>query len=63
VHSLCNEKHAKKINEIGKMDVFVQVNISRERQKSGILPEDLPIFLEKLKKVFMMKVMVNNSHM
>ncbi len=49
VHSLCNEKHAKKINKIGKMDVFVQVNISRELQKSGILPEDLPAFLEILK--------------
>jgi len=49
VHSLWNEKHAKKINKIGKMDGFVQVNISRESQKSGVLPEDLPAFLEILK--------------
>jgi PLP dependent protein len=49
VHSLCNEKHAKKLNKIGKVDVFIQVNISRELQKSGIFPEDLPAFLEAMK--------------
>jgi len=58
VHSLCTEKHARKLHESTpsnspskgeKMGVFIQVNISREPQKSGVFPEDLEKFVEQLK--------------
>jgi PLP dependent protein len=49
IHSLCEIKHAEKFNSIGKTEVFIQINISREVQKSGILPEELPAFLEVMK--------------
>ncbi len=54
IHSLCEIRHAEKLNSLGtpegeKIRVFLQINISREAQKSGILPEDLPVFLESMK--------------
>jgi hypothetical protein len=48
IHSLCEVRHAEKLNELGKTKVFIQINISREAQKSGILPEALPTFLESM---------------
>ncbi len=54
VHSLQNIEHAEKfasvLQELGfGMGFFVQINISREDQKSGILPENLKSFLENIK--------------
>ncbi len=37
--------------------VFLQINISREPQKSGILPEELPAFLNKIKKLNHLKIL------
>ncbi|NJP03700.1 hypothetical protein HC823_00185 [Candidatus Gracilibacteria bacterium] len=52
VHSLQKVEHAEKfastLHEL-EMGFFIQINISREPQKSGILPEDLGNFLEKIK--------------
>lgn len=53
IHSLDSLKLAKEIDsrakKIGKtMDVLVEVNSGREENKSGINPEDVPSFLEKL---------------
>ena len=51
IHSLDNLKLAEKISKeqskIGKnLKIFIQVNIGEEKQKSGILPEDLETFLK-----------------
>ena len=53
IHSLDSLKLAKEIDsrakKIGKvMNVLVEVNSGREENKSGVLPEDVPGFLEKL---------------
>ena len=41
----------KAADKIGKMpELFVQVNIGAEPQKSGVLPAELPTFLQALKK-------------
>ena len=53
IHSLDSLKLAKEIDsrakKIGKvMKVLVEVNSGREENKSGVLPEDVPEFLEKL---------------
>jgi len=32
------------------MPVFLQINVGREASKGGIMPEDLPVFLEKSKR-------------
>ncbi len=65
VHSLCAIKHAEKFNSLlnvpastgEPLKVFIQVNISREPQKSGILPEDFPNFLERLKPLKKLQVL------
>ena len=49
IHSVDNEKLAKKISEEQKkqnkkIKIFIQVNIGNEKQKSGILKEDLNNF-------------------
>lgn len=50
-HSLCDIETAQAVashtlNRV--LPVLVQVNISGESQKQGVLPEDLPLFLEQL---------------
>lgn len=56
VHSLCTIRHAKKFEELLKTGLFkefkffIQVNISEEDQKSGIMPGDLEDFLSELRK-------------
>ena len=40
------DKRCKAINKV--MDVLVEINIGREPQKGGVLPEDLPAFLEAI---------------
>ena len=40
------DKRCKPIDKV--MDVLIEVNIGREPQKGGILPEDLPAFLESI---------------
>ena len=55
IHSLDNLKLAEKIsseqNKIKKrMNIFIQVNIGYESQKSGIHPNDINFFIEKCKK-------------
>jgi uncharacterized pyridoxal phosphate-containing UPF0001 family protein len=56
VHSLQTVEQAEKFASIlqreeGDMGFFIQINISREPQKSGILPTDLPYFLQKIQKL------------
>ena len=51
IHSLDNLKLAKKISteqkKVGKnLKIFIQINIGKEKQKNGILPEDLKNFLK-----------------
>ena len=50
IHSLCSLKHAELIAKQPEVPaVFLQINISREPQKSGILPENLDTFLHEIK--------------
>ncbi len=49
VHSLCSVKHAEIFAKQKKVPAFfVQINISREKQKSGIFPEDIERFLKDI---------------
>jgi uncharacterized pyridoxal phosphate-containing UPF0001 family protein len=49
VHSLCSLKHAEIFAQQKEvLDVFIQINISREEQKSGIMPEKLEQFLQDI---------------
>ena len=49
VHSLCSLKHAELFaKQVTVPAVFIQVNISREEQKSGIAPEELSQFLSNI---------------
>jgi uncharacterized pyridoxal phosphate-containing UPF0001 family protein len=63
IHSLANVKHAKLIDqEIKKqnkkpMNVFVQINISNEKQKRGIKKGELEEFLRKIKGLKNIKVL------
>ena len=55
IESLDTLSLAKEINKRAaakniKMKVLVEVNIGREEQKGGVMPEDLPAFLEALKE-------------
>lgn len=55
IESLDTLSLAKEINKRAsakniKMKVLVEVNIGREEQKGGVMPEDLPAFLESLKE-------------
>jgi len=46
-HSLCSVKHAEIFAKQKKIPTFfIQINISREKQKSGIFPEDIERFLK-----------------
>lgn len=46
VHSLCSVKHAENFTKQKEVPaVFIQINISHEARKSGILPEELAQFL------------------
>lgn len=52
IHSLHELKHARKIDEeaarAGKVqNVLIEVNVSGEESKSGIAPEDAPLFLKE----------------
>ncbi len=52
VHSLDNLKHARIFSEkLGKnsLEVFIQVNVTNDPQKGGILPGSLPNFLDEIK--------------
>ena len=58
IHSLCDLNHAMTIDkEIQKQkpsekySVFLQVNISNEPQKSGIMIKDFPSFLKEIQKL------------
>lgn len=51
IHSLCQPKHAHKIDEeaarAGKVqNVLIEVNVSGEESKSGVTPEEVPGFLD-----------------
>jgi len=49
IHSLCEVSHGEKLNAMEEpIQVFIQINISQEPQKSGVLPEDLPDFLKHM---------------
>lgn len=49
IHSLCSLKHAEIFSKQPVVpEVFLQVNVSREPQKSGISPEDVPAFLHTI---------------
>jgi len=54
IHSIDSEKIAERVNttafEINKkMDVMIQVNIGREKQKYGIMPDKVEEFYNKIK--------------
>lgn len=49
VHSICTIKHAKMVAACG-LPCFLQVNIGREKNKDGIMPEAFGDFFEGLKK-------------
>jgi uncharacterized pyridoxal phosphate-containing UPF0001 family protein len=59
IHSLDKIKHAKKINELAldKIGVFIQINISDEQQKGGVLPKDFKKFLNEIKGLKKLKVL------
>lgn len=53
IQSVDNEKLAKEISRLSKnknisSDILIEVNIGREENKSGVLPEQLPELLEKV---------------
>ena len=53
IQSVDSEKIAKKINDVAKelnkkMEVMIQVNIGKEAQKHGVMPEDVTGFFEKI---------------
>jgi len=55
VHSLESVKHAEIFNSLAeksceKFKVFLQINISEEPQKSGVLPKNFPNFLSEILK-------------
>ncbi len=51
VHSLCSVKHAELFSQQTDVPaVFIQINISREKQKSGIDPDHLETFLQKIQE-------------
>ena len=53
-HSCCDIETAEKVaNHVGNtpLPTLVQVNISGESQKQGILPQDLPLFLQQLSHI------------
>jgi len=51
IHSLCDLKHAKLFAEQeNKCQFFIQVNVSGETEKQGILPDDFAGFYESLPK-------------
>ena len=50
IHSLFEERHARKIDEVAAehgivQDVLLEVNVSGEESKGGVAPEDLPALL------------------
>lgn len=50
IHSLYQEKHAQILNDLEfRGEIFLQINISREPQKGGVLPDDFASMLQKLK--------------
>lgn len=53
IESVDSYKLAEKINSVasGKIPIFIQVNISREEQKGGILEEDLAELVRSVKKL------------
>ena len=58
IHSLCDLNHAimlnkeiQTINPTEKYRVFLQINISEESQKSGILSKDFALFLKEVQKL------------
>lgn len=50
IHSLCEEKHARKIDEVARelgkrQKVLIEVNVSGELSKSGLSPDEVPAYL------------------
>lgn len=50
IHSLCEEKHARKIDEVARelgkrQKVLIEVNVSGELSKSGLSPDEVPSYL------------------
>ena len=42
---------AREVGKTKKLGVFLQINIAKEPQKAGVLPENFPNFLEEIKKL------------
>ncbi len=59
VHSLDTEKAARAIQRRAdrRVSVLVEVNVGREPQKHGVLPEALPDFLARLKELDRLRVL------
>ncbi len=59
VHSLDSEKAARAIHRRAekRVPVLVEVNVGREPQKHGVLPEALPDFLARLEELERLKVL------
>ena len=54
VHSVERVKTARRLSDqrppnMGPLQILLQVNISREISKSGVLPEELPVLVEQIK--------------
>ncbi len=52
IHSVDSESLAKELNRLveNKIDIFVEINIGKEEQKSGIMPADTFSFCESITK-------------
>lgn len=48
---------AEKISRFGGSKIFIQVNISREPQKSGVLPENLAVLVRRIKELPNLKLL------
>ena len=58
IHSLCDAKHAQLLNNLpNPPSIFIQINISRESQKSGILPENFSVFLQEIESLKNLKIL------
>lgn len=57
IHSLDDLDHAKKINKLCKKDmpVFIQVSLDGQVGRGGVLPADLPKFLDECEKLKVVK--------
>lgn len=59
IHSLASLKHAKLLSEQTphkQLPVFIQINLSSEPHRGGILPSELPEFVKALSKIPKLKL-------